>query len=21
RLALDYVLSFAGRIPCGGEHA
>ena len=21
RLAPDYVLSFAGRIPCGGEHA
>lgn len=21
RLALDYVLSFAGRIPCGDEHA
>ncbi|WP_417320077.1 host cell division inhibitor Icd-like protein [Enterobacter quasiroggenkampii] len=21
RLAPDYVLSFAGRIPCGGNHA
>lgn len=21
RLALDYVLSFAGSIPCGGNHA